>query len=410
MFNVAILTPTTGICRMGYAQSLARLVSYFAQVRIFDDCPTQTLVTDAVEGSGIAENYENMIIRYLDDKETHWTHFLSIEDDMIFSPDNLHRLAKHKLPIVGGNYSTNKGSVLRFTASNINGRVVTYKESKGLEEVDQLPQGFTLVAREVYEKMPHPWYLMGYNMGSGNYIYQDGYFSEQARTLGYKLYVDHDVSKLLWHIGTKAYSYEDALEAAINMEEQITTRAMAYRAFQKPYELVTFLKYLKGRNLDTVVEIGTAYGGTFYAPCQTASDKAKIISVDMPSSQTANTLPSPENLIRYGKANQDISFIRADSHDEETKNQIVLSLGESKTDLLLIDGDHTYEGVKKDFEMYSPLVTKGGIIILHDICKHAEPECQVDKFWNEIKSSYKTLEIIDRNDTSLGYGIGIIEV
>jgi hypothetical protein len=34
---------------------------------------------------------------------------------------------------------------------------------------------------------------------------------------------------------------------------------------------------------------------------------------------------------------------------------------------LFIDGDHTYEGVRRDFEMYSPLVRKGGIIAFHDI-------------------------------------------
>jgi len=39
-------------------------------------------------------------------------------------------------------------------------------------------------------------------------------------------------------------------------------------------------------------------------------------------------------------------------------------------DFLFIDGDHTYEGVKRDFEMYSPLVRNGGIIAFHDIVKH----------------------------------------
>lgn len=221
MFNVAILTPTTGICRMGYAQSLAKLVSYFAQVRIFDDEPIQSLITDAVEGSGIAENYERMITKYLNDKDNHWTHFLSIEDDMTFSPDNLHRLARHKLPIVGGNYSTNKGHPVRFTSAGLKERVLTTRESTGLEEVSLLPQGFTLVAREVYETIPKPWYLMGYNPENGNYVYQDYYFSEQAKKAGYKLYIDHDVSKLLWHTGPKAYGYEDALTDELRLKEVV---------------------------------------------------------------------------------------------------------------------------------------------------------------------------------------------
>jgi predicted O-methyltransferase YrrM len=35
-------------------------------------------------------------------------------------------------------------------------------------------------------------------------------------------------------------------------------------------------------------------------------------------------------------------------------------------DVLFIDGDHSYEGVKKDFELYSTLLSDKGIIIIHD--------------------------------------------
>jgi predicted O-methyltransferase YrrM len=41
----------------------------------------------------------------------------------------------------------------------------------------------------------------------------------------------------------------------------------------------------------------------------------------------------------------------------------------SEGDFLFIDGDHTYQGVKQDFQMYSPLVKKGGIVAFHDIVK-----------------------------------------
>jgi hypothetical protein len=41
-------------------------------------------------------------------------------------------------------------------------------------------------------------------------------------------------------------------------------------------------------------------------------------------------------------------------------------LQDIKIDVLFIDGDHSYDGVKKDFDLYSKLLTKSGIIILHD--------------------------------------------
>lgn len=37
-----------------------------------------------------------------------------------------------------------------------------------------------------------------------------------------------------------------------------------------------------------------------------------------------------------------------------------------KIDFLFIDGDHSYEGVKKDFELYSTILNDNGVIIIHD--------------------------------------------
>lgn len=219
-FAVVVLTPTTGICRIEYAQSLARMVMYFAQVQVFEGQQQQYLIPDSVSGSGIAENYERMVTKWLGDDKIHWTHFLSIEDDMGFAPDCLHTLARRKIPIVGANYSTNKGSPLRFTAAGIKDRVLTTENSTGVEQVSLLPQGFTLVAREVYETLPKPWFLMGYSQESGNYVYQDYYFSEQAKKHGFKLYVDHDVSKRLVHVGPKAHTWEDALRDELELKKR----------------------------------------------------------------------------------------------------------------------------------------------------------------------------------------------
>ena len=37
-----------------------------------------------------------------------------------------------------------------------------------------------------------------------------------------------------------------------------------------------------------------------------------------------------------------------------------------KLDLIYIDADHSYEGVKKDFELYSQILKRNGIIMIHD--------------------------------------------
>jgi len=79
-----------------------------------------------------------------------------------------------------------------------------------------------------------------------------------------------------------------------------------------------------------------------------------------------------------------------------------------KLDFLFIDGDHTYEGVKRDFKMYSSLVKKGGIIAFHDIVEHdPNSKCKVNRFWNEVKNDYESLEIVEDKKQKWA-GIGVI--
>jgi hypothetical protein len=56
-------------------------------------------------------------------------------------------------------------------------------------------------------------------------------------------------------------------------------------------------------------------------------------------------------------------------------------------------------------------VRTGGIIAFHDILSRPEsPDIQVDRFWNEIKRSYPTEEILGPHETGRQIGIGIIHV
>lgn len=63
------------------------------------------------------------------------------------------------------------------------------------------------------------------------------------------------------------------------------------------------------------------------------------------------------------------TFIYANSQDPE----LIVTKIPSSLDVLFIDGDHTYEGVKADLNNYAPLVKSGGRIILHDVCSGYDP-------------------------------------
>jgi predicted O-methyltransferase YrrM len=158
----------------------------------------------------------------------------------------------------------------------------------------------------------------------------------------------------------------------------------------------------------TIVEIGTANGGTLFMSTRLAADNALIISIDLPGGEFGGGYPDWKIPIykSFAKANQTIELIRGDSHSEQTFEKLKSLLNGREIDYLFIDGDHTYDGVKKDFEKYQPLVKKNGIIALHDIVVHKGSKCDVHRFWNEVKQNYEYQEFVkDWNQNCFGIGV-----
>ena len=78
--------------------------------------------------------------------------------------------------------------------------------------------------------------------------------------------------------------------------------------------------------------------------------------------------------------------IHGDSRDPRTKKMLKEMLDDEPIDLLFIDGLHTYDGVKSDYEMYAPLTAH--IVALHDILTpklHPADPVDVARFWEELK-------------------------
>jgi cephalosporin hydroxylase len=177
-------------------------------------------------------------------------------------------------------------------------------------------------------------------------------------------------------------------------------------------EAVALGKLLQERAPTRCLEIGTNYGGTLLLLCRLSSPAAKIISVDLPSGQFGGGYPRRKTPLfrKFRSPGQQLHLIRADSHLRETKERVLRILDGELLDYLFLDGDHTYDGVRRDFEMYAPLVRKGGMIALHDIAVHnGQKDCQVDKFWLEIKKEYRHQEIVE-NPSQGWAGLGILFV
>ena len=105
--------------------------------------------------------------------------------------------------------------------------------------------------------------------------------------------------------------------------------------------------------------------------------------------------------------------ILGDSHDSRTVSRLYRRLERRGIDLLFIDGNHSYESVKKDYEFFEPQTKH--IIAFHDIC--ATVNSDVRRFWQELSRANGYLAIsINRCNTSVSVadnkfidmGIGLI--
>lgn len=157
---------------------------------------------------------------------------------------------------------------------------------------------------------------------------------------------------------------------------------------QRESDFLPVLQMIVDKKYKSLLEIGAYSGGCTYAYSQLCE---KVVSVD---------------LQHRGKEKYDnVFYIWGDSHSETIIEKIK---SQGKYDVIFIDGDHTYEGVKKDFELTKDFLNEGGIICFHDIWQSQEcirQNCHVYKLWDELKKKHYHIEL---GDVKTWGGIGVI--
>ena len=177
-------------------------------------------------------------------------------------------------------------------------------------------------------------------------------------------------------------------------------------------EISSLVELVKQQKPKILLEIGSARGGTLFLFSQVAPENALLISLDMPGGVYGGYSKWRIPLYKsFAKKNQTIKLIQADSHSEDTLRKVKTLLGDKKIDFMFIDADHTFNGVKRDFEIYSPLINTGGMIAFHDVAfkNPPTPKSEVDLFWKEIKDLHEHVEFVE--DAQQGWaGIGVLKM
>lgn len=172
------------------------------------------------------------------------THVLYVDADMGFPEDALLRLLRHGKDIVGVNYPRKSFPYVPTAYGDSGdeiGPVYTREDSKGLQQVKHLGFGLVLIEMGVFDrlmadtpeeeaahrlvktfveenkaKLPahirteltktQPAFFHFESVAGGTkWITEDVYFCRKAAEKGVKIYIDHDLSKQIRHIGTFSY-------------------------------------------------------------------------------------------------------------------------------------------------------------------------------------------------------------
>ncbi len=182
-----------------------------------------------------------------------------------------------------------------------------------------------------------------------------------------------------------------------------------FKPIQVRSEIMAFIERIAERRPQTVLEIGTEGGGTLLLLTLAAAPGATVISVDLPTHAGLGYPPWKGSYYRkFAMAPQQLHLLRANSHLLSTLKHVRSILGKRPVDVLLIDGDHSYGGVKADWEMYGSLVAPDGLAAFHDVVKHPpQTQCEVYDLWQELKKMFSHQEIIADSAQTWG-GIGVI--
>lgn len=187
------------------------------------------------------------------------------------------------------------------------------------------------------------------------------------------------------------------------------------KASQNEFELRSFIDFLKSREVKSYLEIGARHGDTFHEVMLNLPKGSKGVAVDLPGGlwgRHTSKISLKAAVADLRQRGYDIEIILGDSTDTGIIEKVY---GNGPYDAMLIDGNHLYDGVKQDFENYSPLAP---LVAFHDIVGTGQIEkvnknpVEVPILWEELKTgSYgfvpEYVEFIDKGSLM---GIGCLSL
>ncbi|HEY0073270.1 MAG TPA: cephalosporin hydroxylase family protein [Abditibacteriaceae bacterium] len=130
---------------------------------------------------------------------------------------------------------------------------------------------------------------------------------------------------------------------------------------QFPQDMIAMQEIIWQTRPDVIIETGIAHGGSliYYASLCEMIGHGAVLGVDVDI--RAHNRTEIEKHSMYKR----ITMLEGSSVDEEIARQ-VHEYAQGKSVLLILDSNHTHNHVLRELELYSPLVKKGGYLVVFD--------------------------------------------
>lgn len=124
-------------------------------------------------------------------------------------------------------------------------------------------------------------------------------------------------------------------------------------------ELHAFETFLSKYRPNNILDIGSYAGATFWLMCQYSTGYKVSIDLCPPEWH--------EERQRFKLFSDGVVLIDTASQLPATVNNVIEQTQNAKFDLIFIDGDHTFDKVMEDFNIYSKFLSNRGVVAFHDI-------------------------------------------
>lgn len=154
-----------------------------------------------------------------------------------------------------------------------------------------------------------------------------------------------------------------------------------------------------------LVELGVHTGDSYLAFCQAVSVSG--ISTACYGVDTWQGDPHAgfygDEVLRELKVFHDPNYSAFSRLIQGTFDDAATHIADGSVDLLHIDGLHTYEAVKHDWEKWHPKVSSSAVVLFHDT-NVRERDFGVWRLWEEIRTQHRHFEFLH------GHGLGMLVI